>query len=85
MIAKPDYVTTEPLDNEKSAAKFYKSKPMSYDADSPYFRWEREWNGQEIQDAVQANIAAQIFPMGKWYLTNNVVVPNIPPNVIISS
>ena len=41
LIAKPDYVTTEPLDNEKSAAKFYKSKPMSYDADSPYFRWER--------------------------------------------
>ncbi len=26
----------------------------------------------------KANIAAQIFPMGKWYLTNNVVVPNIP-------
>lgn len=59
LIAKPDYDTTEPLDNEKSAAKFYKSKPQSYDVNSPYFRWEREWNGQEIQDAVQANIAAQ--------------------------
>ena len=59
LTAKPDYDTTEPLDNEKSAAKFYKSKPASYDVKSPYFRWEREWNGQEIQDAVQANIAAQ--------------------------
>ncbi len=59
LIAKPDYETTEPLDNEKSAAKFYKSKPESFDINSPYFRWEREWNGQEIQDAVQANIAAQ--------------------------
>ena len=59
LIAKPDYEIIEPLDNEKSAAKFYKSKPESFDSKSPYFRWEKEWNGQEIQDAVQANIAAQ--------------------------
>ena len=40
-------------------AEFYKSRPKSFDEKSPYFRWEREWSGQDIQDAVQANIATQ--------------------------
>ena len=59
LIAKPDYDEFEPLDSEEKVAEFYKSKPKSFDVNSPYFRWEREWSGQDIQDAVQANIAAQ--------------------------
>lgn len=59
LIAKPDYEEFEPLNSEEAAAKFYKSKPKSFDVKSSYYRWEREWNGQEIQDALQANIAAQ--------------------------
>ena len=59
LIAKPDYDEFEPLDTEEKVAEFYKSKPKSFDVNSPYFRWEREWNGQDIQDAVQANIATQ--------------------------
>ncbi len=57
--AAPDYEDFEHLNTEENAAKFYKSKPKSFDVKSSYYRWEREWNGQEIQDAVQANIAAQ--------------------------
>lgn len=34
-------------------------KPKAYDVNSPYYRWEREWNGKEIQDEIQANIATQ--------------------------
>lgn len=59
LIAKPDYPEMVPLNTEEAALEFYKSKPKSFDEQSSYFRWEREWNGQEIQDAVQANIAAQ--------------------------
>lgn len=59
LVAKPDNEDFEPLFTEEAAAKFYKSKPKSYDVKSSYYRWEREWNGQEIQDAVQNNIAAQ--------------------------
>jgi len=55
----PDCDNVKSLNNEDDAAKFYKSTPKSFDADSPYFRWEREWNGQEIQDEVQNHIAAQ--------------------------
>ncbi|MCM1339238.1 MAG: SpoIID/LytB domain-containing protein [Muribaculaceae bacterium] len=59
LVAKPDDEDFRPLNTEEAAARFYKSKPKSYDVKSSYYRWEREWNGQEIQDAVQANIAAQ--------------------------
>lgn len=59
LVAKPDDEDFRPLNTEEAASKFYKSKPKSYDVKSSYYRWEREWNGQEIQDAVQANIAAQ--------------------------
>lgn len=59
LVAKPDYDDTPVLNTEEAAEKFYKSKPKSFDVNSSYFRWEREWNGQEIQDAVQNNIAAQ--------------------------
>lgn len=59
LIAKPDYDEFLPLNNEEDALEFYKKKHKSYDVKSPYYRWEREWNGQEIQDAIQNNIAAQ--------------------------
>lgn len=59
LVAQPDYNNLGALNTEEAAAKFYKSKPKSFDVKSSYFRWEREWNGQEIQNAVQNNIAAQ--------------------------
>ena len=59
LVAKPDHEDFEPLNNEEDAVEFYTKKHKSYDIKSPYYRWEREWNGQEIQDEVQANIAAQ--------------------------
>ena len=55
----PDDPSTPALDNEEEALEFYKSKPKTFDSDSSYYRWTREWSGQEIQDAIQANIAAQ--------------------------
>lgn len=55
----PDNPSTHSLDKEEDALEFYKSKPKSFDEKSSYYRWTREWNGQEIQDAIQANIAAQ--------------------------
>ena len=45
--AKPDIQDFEPLNNEDAAVKFYKSKPDSFDVKSSYYRWEREWNGEE--------------------------------------
>ena len=59
LIAKPDIASQQPLDVEEEAAKFYKSKPDSYDMKSPYFRWERIWTKDELQKVLQNNLPAQ--------------------------
>lgn len=59
LMARPDYKSFGVLNKEEDASKFYKSSPQSFDMNSPYYRWTREWNGQELQDAIQANIANQ--------------------------
>lgn len=59
LIAKPDMLSQTPLTVEEDAAAFYKSKPDSYDMKSPYFRWERTWTKDELQAAVESNLAAQ--------------------------
>jgi len=59
LIAKPDILSQKPLDNEKDAAAFYKSTPDSYDIRSPYFRWTREWDGEEFRMAIEENLSKQ--------------------------
>lgn len=56
---KPDYKHFEKLDNEEKAEEFYTSKPKSFDQNSKYYRWEREWTQNELQTEVQNHIAAQ--------------------------
>lgn len=75
LVAKPDKDDFEPLNTDEAAEKFYKSKPKSFDIDSKYYRWEREWNGQEIQDAIQANIAAQS--------ASGFIIPEVKPGQTI--
>lgn len=57
--AKPDYPEIEPLNSEEAAEKFYKSSPKSFDMNSSYYRWEREWSAKELQTEIQNHIAAQ--------------------------
>ena len=59
LIAKPDYPEFGELNNEENASKFYKSTPISFDINSPYYRWEREWTIDELQKEIQDHIAAQ--------------------------
>ena len=59
LVAKPDYPEFGILNNEEDAEKFYKSTPISFDIESPYYRWEREWATEELQKEIQDHIAAQ--------------------------
>ena len=59
LIAKPDILSQTPLNTEADALRYYKSKPDSYDIKSPYFRWERYWTQNELQQNLQQNLAAQ--------------------------
>ena len=55
----PDYEHFGVLDTEDAAEEFYASKPKSFDNKSSYYRWEREWSIDELQQEVQNHIAAQ--------------------------
>lgn len=59
LIAKPDMLSQKPLTKEEDAAEFYKSKPDSYDIRSPYFRWTREWNAEELHTILEENLIKQ--------------------------
>ena len=52
-------LSQKPLTLEEDAAMFYKSKPDSYDIKSPYYRWQKNWTKEELQKAVEINLAAQ--------------------------
>ncbi len=57
--AVPDNDNFTPLNTEEEAEKFYTTKPKSFDVNSSYYRWEREWTQEELQSEIQNNIAAQ--------------------------
>ena len=57
--AKADILTQKPLNNDDDAAEFYKSRPDSFDIRSPYYRWEKDWTGQELHDVLQNTLVAQ--------------------------
>lgn len=46
--AVPDIPDMKPLTDEASARDFYTSKPETYDNNSSYFRWTREWTLSEF-------------------------------------
>ena len=57
--AVPDHEFFKPLNAEEDAYEFYKTKPVSFDNESPYYRWGREWTADELQTEIQNHIAAQ--------------------------
>ena len=57
--ARADIIGQPPLNSEKAASEYYKSKPDAYDIRSPYFRWEREWDAQELKKALETTLISQ--------------------------
>ncbi len=57
--AKADIIGQNPLNKEEDAQAYYKSKPDAYDIRSPYFRWEREWNADELKNVLEYTLSAQ--------------------------
>ena len=57
--AKPDMYGQDSLKHESDASTFYKSKPDSYDIRSPYYRWVREWDAEELRGVLQSTLLTQ--------------------------
>ena len=55
----PDNKKTPVLNNEKEARKFYTSTPDTFDNDSPYFRWTKEWEQKELENVLKSTLKVQ--------------------------
>ncbi len=57
--AKPDILSQKPLADEDDAVEYYKSKPDAYDIRSPYYRWSRVWDADELKKVLQSTLVSQ--------------------------
>jgi len=59
LVAVPDKEEFEPLNDEEKAKEFYSSKVPSYDIESPYYRWQKEWAVGELENILKKTLVAQ--------------------------
>jgi len=52
----PDLKSTPVLNNEKAARHFYTKKPPGFDVNSRYYRWTREWTGEELRKVLNSTL-----------------------------
>ena len=59
LVAVPDKSDFPALDEEEKAEEFYKSKIPSFDIESPYYRWTKEWASGELENVLKTTLPAQ--------------------------
>lgn len=67
LSAVPDKSDFEPMEEEEKAKAFYETKIPSFDINSPYYRWTKEWDVSELEEVLSKTLPAQsktgfIFP-----------------------
>lgn len=56
---RPDIYSVAPLNREEEAKLFYMSYPDSYDMKSPYYRWQKEFTRQELEQTLAKTLVNQ--------------------------
>ena len=59
LMAKADMLTQSPLKTEEDVKNFYTTKPESYDIRSPYYRWQKEWSIEELNQVLARTLVEQ--------------------------
>ena len=59
LVAVPDKDEFEPLNSEEKAREFYSSRVPSYDIESPYYRWQKEWAVGELENVLKKTLVSQ--------------------------
>ena len=59
LTAVPDKEEFGTLYDEDDAKKFYETKIPSYDIESPYYRWQKDWNPDELLNVLKNTLPAQ--------------------------
>lgn len=57
--AKADMISQMPLRTEEEVRNFYKAKPDSYDIRSPYYRWQKNWTKEELEEVLTRTLKEQ--------------------------
>lgn len=56
---KPDICGLRELNDDESAYNFYTSYPNTFDVKSSYYRWERHWAKNELEEILTRNLLKQ--------------------------
>lgn len=59
LSAVPDKSEFESLEEEEKAKEFYETKIPSFDIESPYYRWQKEWTVSELEEVLKTTLPAQ--------------------------
>ena len=59
LSAVPDKSDFKPLDDDDKAKEFYETKVPSFDIESPYYRWKREWTAPELESVLKTTLITQ--------------------------
>ena len=59
LMAVPDKSDFSPMDEEEKATEFYKNRVPSFDIESPYYRWTKEWGVNELEEILKVTLPAQ--------------------------
>lgn len=54
----PDNDKIGKLEKEGDVRRFYLDTPTTFDNKSPYFRWNREWSGEELENILKKTLKA---------------------------
>lgn len=59
LVAKPDMLSQQPLRTEEEVRNFYTTKPDTYDIRSPYYRWQKNWTKEELNEVLSKTLVSQ--------------------------
>lgn len=59
LTAVADNSEFEGFETDEKAEAFYTSKPEAFDDESPYYRWSKEWNTDELEKVLSKTLPAQ--------------------------
>ena len=59
LTAVPDKSEFKSLEDENDAKKFYENKVPSFDIESPYYRWQKQWAVGELENVLKSTMIAQ--------------------------
>ena len=59
LSAVPDKSEFKSMEEEDDAKAFYDTKVPSFDIESPYYRWQKQWTAGELESVLKSTLVAQ--------------------------